>query len=391
MWHIYSPQRGDLDGYLNAAREGASQEQNFQNEQMSYLAPAAVQAELSGSSIESAGGGMIKLTADEQGQFELAGVGRERVVRLFVEGPNIESAHFVVVTRPEIDEKWQRKELSRNAQLDLDSGASLPIVHTATFVYAAGPSRPIRGVVRDHETKEPLAGVLVSGDIRNRPVHANATTDENGRYELRGLAAEGMLRMYATPQGTPYLGIERQWQRIAATEPLQEQDFELGRGVTVRGAVLNANTGAAVKARVSYLGVGINPHVQQMPDQLAPYNNAITQADGSYELTVLPGPGILAVYAFSKAFKPATAADFIIVSPREVDGNISTVNMGLISPDHYHAARDIAPEPASEPLTIDFALEPSGPLDGLFGGALGELKTAVEKAAGDVTGRMDQR
>jgi len=58
-----------------------------------------------------------------------------------------------------------------------------------SFRLAAAPTKPIVGVVRDRDTKKPLAGVtiqshaigMVGFDI------ARTTTDAEGRYRLAGL------------------------------------------------------------------------------------------------------------------------------------------------------------------------------------------------------------
>src|SRR5439155_996400 len=59
----------------------------------------------------------------------------------------------------------------------------------ASFKHAAGPTKPIIGVVRDKDTKKPLAGATIqSYKLASSPMHGidfiKTTTDEHGRYRL---------------------------------------------------------------------------------------------------------------------------------------------------------------------------------------------------------------
>jgi hypothetical protein len=114
----------------------------------------------------------VVLTTGADGRFKLAGVGRERVVRFHLEGPlegpAIATADLEVMTR---------------------AGEKVGGLYGASFDYLAVASRPIRGVVRDMETRKPLAGVSVGIRVAFNPYPRWITvTDNNGRYELLGLA-----------------------------------------------------------------------------------------------------------------------------------------------------------------------------------------------------------
>ena len=59
----------------------------------------------------------------------------------------------------------------------------------AQFGHVAEPSRPITGVVRDKDSGQPLAGVVVrgTGSLSEAYHFVQTTTDEEGRYRLVGL------------------------------------------------------------------------------------------------------------------------------------------------------------------------------------------------------------
>src|SRR5213078_3324277 len=85
------------------------------------------------------------LITGADGRFRLAGAGRERVVHFRVEGPGIASDSLEVMAR----------------SAEAVRGPHGRHVHGASFDYVAFASRPVRGVVRDKETRKPLAGVSV--------------------------------------------------------------------------------------------------------------------------------------------------------------------------------------------------------------------------------------
>ncbi len=62
-------------------------------------------------------------------------------------------------------------------------------IYGATFEHVGGPTRPIEGIVRDIETKQPLGGIMIHGErsIGNPIEYVQAITDAQGHYRLVGL------------------------------------------------------------------------------------------------------------------------------------------------------------------------------------------------------------
>ena len=157
-------------------------------------------------------------------------MGRERVVRLHLEGPAIATAELDVMTR---------------------AAEKVGNLHGASFDYLTVASRPVRGVIRDKDTRTPLAGVSVT--VRDN-TWCKAVTDKEGRYELLGVAKAAHYYLDLKPAaGQLY------FQRMAGVQdkPGLEAltaDVELVRGtVTVRGKVTDNATGKpVVGARVVY-------------------------------------------------------------------------------------------------------------------------------------------
>jgi hypothetical protein len=112
------------------------------------------------------------VTTDAEGRFRLAGIGRNRIVEIDVEGPAIQGATITAMTR---------KSAAVSTPKDADA-VTARTIYGATFDHLLPPGRALTGVVRDRHTGRPLAGVNVSGEGTN----ARTTTDADGRYTLPG-------------------------------------------------------------------------------------------------------------------------------------------------------------------------------------------------------------
>src|SRR5262249_51327011 len=104
------------------------------------------------------------LTTDSDGRFRVTGLGRDRIVRLALEGPAIQDTILAAATR------------ATAATPDVGG------INGATFEYRALPSQSIRGVVRDKATGRPVAGVGVCAFQHHPPTF----TDKDGRFEILG-------------------------------------------------------------------------------------------------------------------------------------------------------------------------------------------------------------
>jgi RNA polymerase sigma factor (sigma-70 family) len=220
------------------------------------------------------------LTTARDGRFRLAGVGRERLVYLWVEGPTIAKASMHVMTRaaaPVTDPKGRMR------------------IYGASFDFVGGPTRLIRGVVRDKATGKPISGVSVEAE---RSAWFKSVTDRDGRYELRGLAKAQRYSLAARPGDGLHFQRELGVQDTPGLDALA-CDIALVRGLTVRGRVTDRGTGKPIAgARVDYHPLGGNTYVNKLlAGSWVPRSETTTGADGSYTLTVMPGPGVIGVTA----------------------------------------------------------------------------------------------
>ena len=233
------------------------------------------------------------LTTGDDGRFRLAGAGRERIVKFRLEGPAIASTSLQVMTR--VAETFASGDRYRGWWKFY--GASSDYVGMAT--------RPIHGVVRDKETGKPLAGVSVAHYHGQGP---ETITDKEGRYELLGVHKTGHYALNVKPADGLYFQRRVQFEDTAGLGALTG-DIELTRWLTVRGTVTDKATGKPIaQARVDYHPLGGNTFVNaKLPGSWDPRSEATTAADGTYTLTVFPGPGVIGVTGLKKdEYMPAS-------------------------------------------------------------------------------------
>ncbi len=219
-----------------------------------------------------------QVTTAADGRFRLTGLGRDRRVTLAIEGPGIPRTAYAAMTHPS----------AVPANLQQIPGVPLECVASA--------SRSIRGVVRDKKTGQAVPGVRISVPRSNSSTH----TDKDGRYEL--LVPPGLqgLAVMAQPQkGQPYFAAAAQLPNTP-NQALLTADFELIGGISLRGRITDQTTGKPPKrAVVEYYPLFPNAHSSILTklDHLQAASSATLLADGSYSLTVLPGPGVVLVAA----------------------------------------------------------------------------------------------
>ncbi len=224
-------------------------------------------------------GQLPQVTTAADGRFRLTGLGRDRLVTLALEGPAHLSMQHFAMTRPAAEIP---------AGLFRPSGVPLECVASA--------SRSIRGVVRDKKTGQAVAGVKISVQRSS----SSTLTDKDGRYEL--LVPPGLqgLTVMAQPQnGQFYFAAAARPSSTPNQAPLAA-DFELISGISLRGRITDQATGKPPKrAVVEYYPLFPNPHSSVLTrlEHLQAASSATIQADGSYSLTVLPGPGVVLVAA----------------------------------------------------------------------------------------------
>ncbi|MEX0679502.1 MAG: hypothetical protein WD063_20680 [Pirellulales bacterium] len=303
----------------------------------------------------------IKTGAD--GRFRIRGVGRERIALLQMEGPEIETRQVSARTRsgPTV-----RVSDPRNPQMQAR------MYHGASFDEVAGPSRPVTGVVRDKDTGQPLAGVQVQAyrlaHIGVQPYPNTlfyTVTDKEGRYELRGLPVGENELLALAPRNEPYLVSARPAEVNTAADEIVV-DFELKRGVWIRGRVTDAASGVPLRATVQYHVFLDNPRLREAPG----FSDAFslwfgTDVEGRFQIPGLPGRGIVGVRAKNYSDYPiGVGADGIEGRDDDSDALTFPTAPDFCMARNFHAIAGVNPAEDGGNSECNFALVPGRAVSG---------------------------
>jgi RNA polymerase sigma factor (sigma-70 family) len=300
-----------------------------------------------------------KATTDAGGRFRLTGIGRDRLVRVLLEGPGIASTYLHILTRP--GKTLEATEFE--GRPEYNDPRRVTTYYPANFRHVANPARPIVGVVRDRDTKKPLAGVSVQTyKLANHPLHymdgqeiERATTDAQGRYRLAGMPKGAGNKLRLVPPGDlPYLAVVTEVHDSPGLDPVTV-DFELKRGVWVEGRMTDKVTGKPLRGLAEYFPLFDNPNVSAYPDYswLQPVRPA--KEDGSYRVVALPGPGVVAVYYQTDFYLRAPDRDDEF-GAKQVPGK--SLPFPFDSAYNYGALARIDPARGAEKVVRDVTLDP---------------------------------
>ncbi len=234
-----------------------------------------------------------KVTTDAEGRFRITGIGRNRLVQARVDGPTIAIQRLRILTRP------------GETILFRGSNGLGTTYYPANFRYAAGPTRPIVGVIRDKDTRAPLANIKVRSDkVSPEPfINVNIVetrTDAQGRYRLTGLPKGAGNRILIVPDGSdrPYVVSARDVPDTPGLDPVTV-DVELKRGVWITGKVTDKVTGQPIPgANVEYHTFYSNPNHSDYGGFAGSivWHFVQTKDDGTYRVGGMPGPGLVTIF-----------------------------------------------------------------------------------------------
>ncbi len=244
------------------------------------------------------GQSFLSTTTDSDGQFELHGIGEERLVQIQASGGGIAQGLLYVATQPGFDPEPINKAVQDKTSQRFRWRESPPLLHGTTILYVADPGRAIEGVIREAGSGKAVPGMTVATLVNNLG-YAYAVADANGRFRLEGLAKLPKYWLQTEPSGVgPWMGTAT---TVPDGEGLRTLKVELtvARGVVVTGRVIDRATGKGVPSQVRSVPLPENKYwnkpgydLYRYPSQSTP-----TDADGCFRLVVVPGPSVLLVQA----------------------------------------------------------------------------------------------
>jgi RNA polymerase sigma factor (sigma-70 family) len=234
------------------------------------------------------------VTTDASGRFRLPGAGKERMLTLLVEAPQIEHATLHVLPRSAAEAKALLRPVSESMMRR--GNLTPPLLYGARFDHVVAPARLITGTVRDKESGKPMSGVRISGSPTQGSLetHLETYTDKEGRYELRGLPKASKYRLSAWPGD--YSKYIPGAMEVAGGEGVAAAtaDFDLVRGIEVQGRVTDKVTGKPVRAGVRYVPLENNKHPGAAYYRMHA-KNCEGPRIGTFREMVPPGPGVFLV------------------------------------------------------------------------------------------------
>ena len=259
---------------------------------------------------------LTETRTDADGQFTVTGIGRDRLAELLVTAPGVIKTQLTAMTREGPDVGIRRDDIDGN---------HTQVIHGSVFTLTLEPGRTLRGVVRDRDTREPIAGMWVGrpGAIPDPSAggEPDAITDADGRFTIGGLCP-GQIEPRADHNDRSPMSSD--WPRfnilVTAVSPPgglyaaansevagdEEIVIECPRGIPFR-LRLTDEQGLPVEAEVT--AQLITPHplaIEIRNSRIRTISRAARRDDGTYEGFVLPGPGVVLARTPSRAeYRPA--------------------------------------------------------------------------------------
>ena len=306
-------------------------------------------------------------TTGPDGRFRIDEIGEGRVAQLMVSGPTIAGDTFFAITADV--EPFRVVKESRYIPTHVN------VYYGRQFEHAAAPTKPIVGTVRDAETGAPLAGVRIGGNLMSAQQGyaregAATVTDEDGRYRLAGLPVieptDRYLLFIDGPAGGPYLNAMLEFRsETPALQPLPF-DFELRRGVVVRGRITDKVTGEPVPGSVSYYAMSDNPHV----DDFAGFRHygdpsiGKSDAEGRFEVVALPGRGFIAARTNSLDYVTGVGDPAILELTHSKQSSDEWSIPAYFNPNNYEAIEGLDLEAGLESADRDLQVDPGRTIAG---------------------------
>ena len=238
----------------------------------------------------------------------------------------------------------------------------------ADCTIAVEPTRPIEGVVRDIDTKDPIPGAIItafqlSGSTASIEGLISTESDAQGRYRLVGLPKGDRHKLAVYPPlDRPYFITK--FLEVAAGPGIDPVKFDIGlkRGIWITGKATDVATGRPVAAVIDYFPFLSNPHAEHYPNfdprvtSIAVKTRYKTDGTGQFRLVGLPGGGVVTARTDDRSYRAGVGADAI--KGRTEHGELLTYDR--ISPALYRSLKEVNVPEGADSFACDLGLDPGG-------------------------------
>ena len=233
------------------------------------------------------------IITDDAGHFTVHGVSKDEGVYLNIEGTDRFAPQSISLNTGMPEQRGERDGTYRPLVKNLKPGEE--------GVLPLAPAQLFTGTVRFEDSGDPApkARLTIWASQQNSGSMAAVAgkADDQGKYKINPNPGVRFGVTAYPPDGAPYL--VRQVQPIAwqSGDRSREVDVKLSRGVLVRGKVLEQGSDAPIAgASIQYI-----PETANNPNKPAGVLTGwqdihVSDAEGRFQIVVLPGPGRLLVH-----------------------------------------------------------------------------------------------
>jgi beta-lactamase regulating signal transducer with metallopeptidase domain len=308
---------------------------------------------------------------DAEGRFRIAGVGKDRRLRLVFRGETIAYSELTVLTQdiqPMEERVWSDTSLTETRR-----------VVGPTFTFSVPPTRAIAGIVRDARDRKPLAGVRITSDkfpgtqiSRIRTV--STKTDREGRFRLVGMPKGSGSVIDVFADGQPFFPRRIKVPDKVGGEPIS-LDVDLHRGIWITGRVTDKLDGSPQMARIAYYPLRTNTYAAQLSEFVdrelpdGPGNDAESASgeNGTYRILGVPGPALMSAWCMSGDYRMGVGFDELKTVKPDRRGNLmfAVFSNGLPAPSRKwpNVVKEVTFPAEPQAAVCDLTLDPGESLE----------------------------